>query len=494
MIGPIQRDIEARFRTPRLLKETANTIMRQIIATRINWGAIQITRHPDFRRAISLEFLLLSVAGAWLIVCVGASGASDSAPAATIETLSHIAPALPQIPDRTFNVKDFDAAGDGKTLDTEAFRKAIAKVESDGGGQLVVPKGKYLMLPIKLCSMLDLHLEDGAVLQAASTFTDYGLPEPDTLKDQAEVNDKVHKPAPFISGQKLHDVAISGSGTIDGGGAKWWEWSERASRAQPGRLVYPRPKMVVIDGCQRLHISGVTLQNSPMFHLVPSNVSDLLIEDVKFRSPSNAPNTDALDPSNCSNVVVRNCDFDVGDDDIVIKSGGHDILIENCKIHHGHGISIGSETANGVHDMLVRHCTMDNTDNGIRIKSMRGAGGLVERIHYDDIKMKNVGNAFVLDLLYVDNNRPNFRGDPDKIPTIQNIDIKNVNVENAKNAGKIRGLPERPISNVTFRDVSVAAEHDFVLENANQVDLSQISRNIKKTQPESPAASATTSP
>src|SRR5262249_207835 len=146
-----------------------------------------------------------------------------------------------------------------------------------------------------------------------------------------------------ISGHDLHDVAITGSGIVDGAGAMWWAWSERASRAQPGRLVYPRPKMVVIEGCQRLHISGVTLRNSPMFHLVPRKVSDLVIEDVKIRAPLNAPNTDAIDPSDCSNVLIRKCDIDVGDDDVVIKSGGHDILVEDCTIHHGHGLSIGSE-------------------------------------------------------------------------------------------------------------------------------------------------------
>ena len=141
---------------------------------------------------------------------------------------------------------------------------------------MVFPQGVYLTLPIALCSKLDLHLEDGAVLQAPSTFTDYGLPEPETLKDQAEVKEKVKMPPSFISGHNLHDVAISGTGAIDGAGATWWAWSERASRAQPGRLVYPRPKMVVIEGCERLHISGVTLRNSPMFHLVPRNVSDLI--------------------------------------------------------------------------------------------------------------------------------------------------------------------------------------------------------------------------
>ncbi len=151
-------------------------------------------------------------------------------------------PALPKIPDRTFNVRDFGATGDGKTLDTAAFQKALAKVKAEGGGKLVVPQGTYLILPIDLCSNLDLHLEKGAVLQAPSTFTEYGLPEPETLSSQEEVAAKVKIPQPLIYGKDLHDVAISGTGTIDGAGATWWAWSERAMRAQPGRLFIRGPK------------------------------------------------------------------------------------------------------------------------------------------------------------------------------------------------------------------------------------------------------------
>jgi polygalacturonase len=400
-------------------------------------------------------------------------------PADSENQLANINPALPQIPQRTFNVKDFGAVGDGKTFDTQALQNAIDKVKSAGGGRLIVPAGTYLTLPITLCSQIDLHLEKDAVLQAPATFTDYGLPEPETLESQKEVSQKVKMPPPFISGRHLHDVAISGEGAIDGAGAIWWAWSERAARSQPGRLIYPRPKMVVIDGCQRLHISGVTLRNSPKFHFVPAHVSDLLIENVTVQSPSDAPNTDAIDPSNCNNVLIRNCTIDTGDDDIVIKSGGSDILIQDCTILHGHGISIGSGTTDGIHDMLVRRCSFDGADNGIRIKSMRGAGGLVERIFYKDITMKNVGNAIVLDLLYTDNNRPNFQGEAGKIPQIKNILLENIDIESAINAGKIVGLPESPISDVTLRNVSITADNDLVLTNTEDIHQENVTRNIK---------------
>jgi polygalacturonase len=447
------------------------------------------------RRGLKLSIFSREQWGSWptarlaflcgAIACVAvvyptATHAADGASPPTIEALGSLNPALPKIPDRTFNVRDFGATGDGKTLDTAAFQKALAKVKAEGGGKLIVPQGTYLILPITLCSNLDLHLEDGAVLQAPSTFTEYGLPEPETLSSQEEVAAKVKMPQPLIYGKDLHDVAISGTGTIDGAGATWWAWSERAMRAQPGRLVYPRPKMVVIEGCERLHVSGVTLRNSPMFHLVPKKVSDLVIEDVKLRAPANGPNTDAIDPGDCNNVLIRRCDIDVGDDDIVIKAGGHDILIEDCAIHHGHGISIGSETANGVHDMLVRRCTFENADNGIRIKSMKGAGGLVERIYYQDIQMKNIKDAILLDLMYVDNNRPNFKGDPNKIPKIKDVEIKNVTIENSRNAGKIRGLPESPIEGIVLRDVTISAATDFDQVNADDVKFENVTRNIKQ--------------
>ena len=276
-------------------------------------------------------------------------------------------------------------------------------------------------------------------------------------------------PGPLITGSHLHDVALTGQGVIDGNGAQWWAWSERAARAQPGRLVYRRSHLVVINGCQRLHVADITLINSPMFHLVPRDITDLTIERVKVRAPSDAPNTDAIDPGRVTNALIRDCDIDTGDDDIVIKQGGTNILIENCTIRHGHGISIGSETNVGVHNMLVRHCTLDGADNGIRIKSMRGAGGPVDHIRYTDIRMKDVANAITLQLDYVDNNRPDFKGDPAKVPSIRDILIDDVTIENSTNAGKIIGLPDSPITGITLRNVHLDAKNDFLIKDADHI-------------------------
>ena len=421
----------------------------------------------------------------FFVVAGVASVFSVSGRAADVDgsAVENIRPARPTIPDRTFNLAEFGATGDGTTLNTEAFKTAIAAVKKAGGGKLVVPKGIFRTLPFVLCSNLELHLDEGAMLQAPASFGDYGLPDPTSLHSQDQVPAKIKTVEPLITGCNLHDVALTGTGTIDGNGALWWAWSERAARrlakTEPNRIVFRRPHLIVISGCERLLVADLTLQNSSMFHLVPKDITDLTIERVKVRAPFDAPNTDAIDPGPVTRAWIHDCDIDTGDDDIVIKSGGSNILIENCTIKHGHGLSIGSGTVAGIHNMLVRHCTLEGTDNGIRIKSMRGAGGLVENVRYTDIQMKNVVNAIVLDLNYSDNNRPDFKGDPTRIPTIRNVLIDHVTIENSKNAGKIVGLPERRITGVTLREVTISAEHDLVVKDADKPVFDSVTLQIK---------------
>jgi polygalacturonase len=422
--------------------------------------------------------LLLSLA---LVLGVRLAAAS-----ADLTALENLRPAQPVIPDRTFSLTDFGAVGDGRTMNTAAFTKAIAAVEKAGGGRLVVPKGVFITGPFKLCSQLDLHLEEGAVIKAPETFTALGLPEPTSFKTQAEASAAFKVPDPLITGNKLHDVRLSGSGTIDGSGQHWWDWSERAARnakarGEPGRIVYRRPHLVTFNGVERLHVTGLLLTNSSMFHLVPRNVTDLTIDHVRVRAPwdGSGPNTDAIDPGPGTNFWIHHCDIDTGDDDIVIKSGGTNILIEDNVIKHGHGISIGSETSVGINRMLVRRCTMEDTDNGIRIKSMRGAGGLVENVRYTDITMKNVENAIILQLDYVDNNRPDFKGDPTKVPAIRNIQLDRLTITGSRRAGIIHGIPDSPITNITLQDISLEAETDLDVKNADNPHFIRVTKTIK---------------
>src|SRR4051794_9152665 len=193
--------------------------------------------------------------------------------AATVDVSAaeHVKPALPRIPERTFTLTDFGAVADGPALNTDAFKRAIAAIEKAGGGKLVVPKGVFRTAPFSLCSNLDLHLDAGAVIQAPDTFEALGLPNPASFQTQAEADAVYKVPDPLITGRNLHDVAITGAGTIDGSGQHWWDWSERAARnvakTNPGRVVYRRPHLVTFNGCERLHVADITLTNSSMFHL-----------------------------------------------------------------------------------------------------------------------------------------------------------------------------------------------------------------------------------
>lgn len=400
--------------------------------------------------------------------------------------VEHVRPTLPKIPDTTFVLTAFGAVGDGTTMNTAAFARAIAAVRKAGGGHLVVPRGVYVTGPFRLCSNLDLHLEAEAVIKAPDTFAALGLPDPNSFRTQAEADAACRVPPPLISGYNLHDVALTGSGTIDGSGRHWWECSERAARnaakaGHPGRIVYPRPHLIVISDSDRVHVSGLTLTNSSKFHLVPSRVDELTIDHVTVRAPwdGSAPNTDAIDPGPGQNIWIHHCDIDTGDDDIVIKSGGTNILIEDNTIRHGHGISIGSGTIAGVDGMLVRNCTFDGTDNGIRIKSMIGAGGLVQNVRYTGITMRNVDRAIIVQLDYADNNRPDFTGDRSKIPAVRNILFDHITVENARDSVIIHGIPQSRVTGIVMRDVTITAEKGFDLRFTDPPVLERVSCTVK---------------
>ena len=196
-------------------------------------------------------------------------------------------------------------------------------------------------------------------------------------------------------------------GTIDGSGQKWWIPAEEARQKKSGYTL-PRPNLIVLTRVKNLTVRGVTIQNSPKFHFVPTDCENVLVEDAKFFAPERAPNTDAIDPSMCKNVTIRRCLIDVGDDNVAVKSGkphpnrefaADTLLVDDCTFKHGHGMSIGSEMVGGVKDVVVRNCTFEDTDNGIRIKTDRKKGGPVVNLLCENITMKDVAGAITISLL-----------------------------------------------------------------------------------------------
>jgi polygalacturonase len=382
-------------------------------------------------------------------------------------------PVLPDIPAHSFRLTDFGAAGDGKTLNTDAITKAIAAVSAAGGGQLIVPKGVYLTLPFTLVSHMDLHLDDGATLKFPDNFAAYGQPDsPSTRPDQAGAVSK--KYPGLIQGDGLSDVAITGSGTIDGSGAIWWHRGPSGQRL--GMAFASRPKLILITHGNRIHVQGVTLTNSPMYHLFLVSCQDVVVEGVYISAPPFSPNTDAIDPTASQRVLIRNCDLDVGDDNVAIKAIGgsaSDILVEDCACKHGHGISIGSETYGGVQHVTVRRCTFDGTDNGIRIKSARDRGNVLSDFKFSDITMKGINKiAIDINLYYHDKEGSRNRTEQPvskTTPTLSGVHIDHVQVTGAKTAGDIVGLPESQASDISLDDVQIACTNGFTVQDARGV-------------------------
>jgi polygalacturonase len=384
-----------------------------------------------------------------------------------------ITAALPVIPAARFNLMDYGAVGDGKTLNTAAFKGAVAAVAKAGGGHLIVPAGTFRTLPFVLTSHMDLHLEPGSIIKAPDTFAEYGIPDPNLPRPTAGFP----RVAALISCPTgTTDLAITGSGTIDGSGAMFWMWSDKtARRYPPGRNIVPRPMLVALTGVERLHVDGITLTNSPMFHLVPRG-QDITIENLRIVAPSDAPNTDAMGPGG-QRIVIRKCEIDTGDDNVALQSGSKDVLIEDLTCLHGHGISIGSPTRNGLSHVIVRRCTFDGTDNGLRIKSYRGNGGEVHDIRYSDIRMKNVRRPFDINMLYNGNAgmatdvgpRQAEPGQTQNLPNFHDIHVTNLTVTRSPLAGRILGLPEQMANAITFTNVKIQSTRGFLVQDGKDI-------------------------
>jgi DNA sulfur modification protein DndE len=406
-----------------------------------------------------------------------------------------ISPKPPVIPNRELVITDFGGIGDGKTVNTEAFRKAVAECRRAGGCQLVVPAGTFVTGPIELTDRMALVLAKGATLRGSENFRDY-----ESAQGARGANAK-QSALPLISGKNLSDVEIRGEGTIDGAGLVWWRRfrAERAAgvpqqgqpRAEGQPVESPRPKLILLTGCNRVRIQGVTLKDSPQFHLVPNSCHDVTIEEVTITSPADSPNTDGIDPTGSSDVLIRRCVIDVGDDNVSFKSNPNEgatenVLVTDCTFRHGHGASVGSNIGGGIRNVTVEHCTFEGTDNGIRIKSTRDRGGVVENVTYRDITMKNVGVAITLNLFYFDKAGQRER-QPRPVtsatPVVRGVRIINVTVEGAKTAGEIIGLPEMPISDVLLENVSVGANTGMIVQDAKAVELRAVRIAPKKGEP-----------
>ena len=429
----------------------------------------------------------------------------------------------PVIPDLKVCLKGFGGDATGVQLSTEAFAKAIDELTQKGGGHLIVPCGVWLTGPIVLKSNIDLHLEAGAIIQFAADETLYPI-----IKTSFEGLDTRRCQSP-ISANGATNIAITGRGAIDGNG-QYWRPVKKAKVSEshwkqllavPGSVVMPgdywaptasyakghegadlnvptaktdeefeaihrflRPVMISLVNCKNVLLKGVIFQNSPAW----------IIDNVLARNPSYAQNGDALDLESCKNALIVNSRFDAGDDGICIKSGKdadgrrrgvpcENVVVDGCTVFAGHGgFVVGSEMSGGVRNFKVSNCQFLGTDVGLRFKSTRGRGGIVENIFIDHISMMDIKtDAITFNMYYGGKSVAEMIADGDKpdnttkkpvdetTPVFRHIDIQNVVCNGAGRAMEFNGLPEMPMDGINLKNITIRAKQDATFTNCTNI-------------------------
>ena len=449
----------------------------------------------------------------------------------------------PTFPDYTVNIKDFNAIGDGKTLCTDAFAEAIEALSVQGGGKLLVPSGVWLTGPIELKSNINLHLEVGAVIQFSGDDALYPI-----IKASFEGLDTFRCKSP-LSAVNATNIAVTGKGVIDGNGQYWrpvkkakvteGQWKEILAR--PGGVVskkdywvpnegyakaeekanmnvvvaeteeewneykrFLRPVMVNFINCKNVYLEGVIFQNSPAWNLHPLMCENIILENVLVRNPSYAQNGDALDLDSCKNALIINSKFDAGDDGICIKSGKdadgrkrgkpcENVVVDGCTVFAGHGgFVVGSEMSGGVRNINVRNCQFLGTDVGLRFKSTRGRGGVVENIYINGISMTSIkGDAITFNMFYGGSSAvTNYEDEiikesfsqmevDETTPVFRNIQIENIVCNGAGRAMEFMGLPEMPIDGIYLKNVNIIADSDAEFTNSKNIVKENVNIIVK---------------
>ena len=452
----------------------------------------------------------------------------------------------PIIPNNTVNLKDFGAVNGGYVLNTKAFADAIDAVSKKGGGKVIIPPGIWLTGPIILKSNLELHAETGALIKFSTDKSLYPI-----IETSFEGLNTWRCISPLY-GKNLENVAFTGKGVWDGSGEAWrqvkkakvndsqwkkfvasggvvnkagtsWYPSETFMKASIGadqnvRLDlktkeefeaihdFLRPVLVSIQNSKRVMFDGPVFQNSPAWNIHPLMIEDLIVRNITVRNPWFSQNGDGLDVESCKNVLVENSSFDVGDDAICVKSGkdkdGRDrgvpcenIIIRNNIVYHGHGgVTVGSEMSSGVKNMHVSNCSFMGTDVGLRFKSNRGRGGVVENIFISDIFMTDIpsqaisfdlyyGGKSIAETLAEGGNTVSTKIVPvdEKTPQFKNISIKNVTIAGAYQAVFLQGLPEMNLENIEISNLTAKADKGFSIIDANGIQLNNIKLDIKES-------------
>jgi polygalacturonase len=416
----------------------------------------------------------------------------------SISLLMFLAPLL--YAQQYFNVTTYGAKNDSSKIATKAIAAAIAAASKKGGGTVYFPPGKYLTGAIHLKSNITILIDAGAELHFSDNFDDY-LPMVESRYEGVDVKSF----SPLFYAYKAENISIVGRGLINGHGKKWWDFVEGYKQEQPRskwqymfdtlnkNILLPddpaqmkrgflRPPFIQPMYCKNVLIEGITIVNSPFWTVNPEFCENVTVHAVTINNP-HSPNTDGINPESCRYVRISNCHISVGDDCITIKSGkdipgrtkaapAENYTITNCTMLSGHGgVVIGSEMSGGVKKITISNCVFDGTDRGIRIKTARGRGGVVEEIRVDNIIMKNIKEqAIVLDMQYA---RTQPEAVSERTPQFRNIHFSNITAQ-TNQAIFINGLAEMPVDDITFSDIQFDAKTGATIREANNITFHNV--------------------
>jgi polygalacturonase len=385
----------------------------------------------------------------------------------------------PRFPPSVYDVRAFGAVGDGVTKNTDAFRKAIAAAVAKGGGHVLVPAGRWVTGPIHLASNVNLHVAENAEILFSQDFKDY-LPVVFSRWEGLELMNY----SPLVYAKDCENVAVTGKGKLDGRGQAWWPWKKTQKDAAkrlydmasagtpPEKRIFGtegdlRPSFIQTVGCKNVLIEGITITSGPMWTIHPVYSENVVVRRVTVQT--DGPNNDGCNPDSSKNVLVEDSFFSTGDDCVVIKAGlnedgwrvgrpSENIVVRRLRGERGHGgVVIGSEMSGGVKNVFVDDCEFIGTDRGLRIKSMRGRGGVIENIFYQNVRHVDL-RLFDVELttFYASSTLVPLTQKP---PMIRNVQVKNVTGNGGKTAAEIVGLPELAIQDVSFENVTIASEN-----------------------------------
>ena len=445
----------------------------------------------------------------------------------------------PVIPEYDVTITDFGAVSGGQFLNSQSFADAINAVSKQGGGKVIIPPGIWLTGPIILKSNLELHAEEGALILFSTDKNLYPV-----IETSFEGLDTWRCISP-IYGKNVENVAFTGKGIWDGSGDAWRfvkkskltesQWKKLVSKggvvSENGDEWYPseqfkmtqqfadmnvrtdlktreefeairdflRPVMVSIQNSKWILFDGPVFQNSPAWCIHPLEVEELTVRNITVRNPWYSQNGDGIDIESCKNVIVENCSFDVGDDAICIKSGKDEVgrrrgvpcenlIIRNNIVYHGHGgVTVGSEMSGGVRNMHVSNCTFMGTDVGLRFKSNRGRGGVVENIYISGVRMTDIPTmAISFDLYYSGKSVSEMLAEggggsiaqplevTEETPQFKNISIRDITLKGALQAVFMQGLPEMNIENIILSGMFLESDNGFTIIDATGVTIENV--------------------